>query len=328
MKTSVKISAILLFTLSLLACPKGPGIIPEEKKPESNTLKIATYNILDFEDDHYQNVADFIKKHKIEVIVFEEIQPADIAPLKKVLLPAYKKAFGEYISTVQCSSEEGTDNSDRNDDVIAFSIYPIEDISLISSGSTIDPATNSYTQPPRDILRFKVTVNSKELWIYSGHLKSGVDESSQVKRRAQASSLREYITANHNILTENIVILGDMNTMGDNTDRDGGLIGPSDFITNQLDYDITGGSPSTIGTMGHLLMRADTDDANDFYSVNYEFYPNTRTHEYKPYAYLSVLDHIIVSPNLWINISKDGVFIDDAMDPYSDHWPIICELSL
>ncbi|MDC7126723.1 MAG: endonuclease/exonuclease/phosphatase family protein [Spirochaetales bacterium] len=289
----------------------------DESEDTENSLRIACWNMEDFSiSGSYTAAAEFVSSEEVDVIVMEETQSDDEAGLESALkIEGITMPYTSY-----CAANSGEDG------FLIFSKYEIENTGKVAYSSAVDPVSGdtmsfAYHRP---VYCFEIVFNEHEVVFYVCHLDSGTAETDQKRRRAQSSALRQYILSNDDTSSGYIVILGDMNTMGDGINRDGGLIGPSDFTDNELDFDIKGSTVDTIGTLGHLLMKADSDSINDFISINYSLLPKKRTQQYKTSTYLSLLDHIIVSPSLYEKCIASSLKIKTDWSSYSDHYPVVC----
>ncbi len=256
-------------------------------------LTIASYNVLDFSRTNaYDDVADFVSQKNVDILLLQEVQTDD------------EDAFSAALNTASASLQhvEFATLSYGADNLACFSKYPISNVSSILTGTYEDPISgNSYSMSYiRPIFRFRVTANTKTIWFYVAHLKAGSATDEIEQRRAQSYALEQYIMNTHSARSELIVIAGDMNT----TTSD-------DLVDN--------------GTLGYLTLKSDSDDTNDFISVNYELIPSSYT-----YGSSKVLDHIILSPvayDLYISNSVEVPILDPYNKP-SDHNPIILSLDI
>lgn len=270
---------------------------------------IVAYNVEDFSNsrvsvsESFEGIARFISTNGgdgADVIVFEEIQTPDEAPLSNALA-----SLGYVFPYFVYSDQPGMDDEDvwYNDYVAVASRYPISDVDSILSGNNYDPVSGSYADAPRNILKFKVTFDGgNEVWFYGCHLKASSGEENVQKRCGQAYALQQYILTNHDVTTENVILLGDMNT---------GL----------PDYEIR-----DTNTLNILCFENDADGANDFTPVNYNFLSGTFTHS----VYWSYLDHILLSPAAMSHYVSGSVTVPtnwySTNDALADHYPVYLDL--
>ncbi len=266
----------------------------------TDLVTIATYNVENFdlggdEKAQYSYIAQFAMDENIEILVVQEMQTrdSDISGFSTALTNiGYPMVF-----------QGNTSMSDGFNAIGVWSKYPIpvQENILNSAG-------------PRSIYRFKVQVGVNEIWFYGCHLKSGAKKYAFEIRVEQAAKLEEYITNNHDLQNDNIVILGDMNTMGYN----GGV--NEDFTAK--------------GTLVHLEFRSDDDETNDFTAVNYRLLDSSEHYTFpgENEKYKSLLDHIILSRNAMKNHYETGSVYIPRQDGFgehepSDHYPVVLELA-
>ena len=170
----------------------GPGV----------DVTVATFNVKDLKNENSPlNTAKFIADEDVDIIVFQEIQTSDEIVLKTELAN-----LGVTMPHIVFN------NDSFGDDISVWSKYPVTECYSFIKGFFPDPVTGCDVRVPRYILKFKVMVDSHEVWFYSCHLKAGDGEENLVKRRAQAYALSNYIKTTHVEESENIIILGDINT--------------------------------------------------------------------------------------------------------------------
>jgi len=256
------------------------------------TYTIMTYNVEKFDKGGeisggtYDTIATIIKTNQADVLNLCEVENngGDEANFASALTTT-----GWTMNYHSFSSM-----SDDYNSIGTFSRYSISDVSEI-----LDPPG------PRSIYRYKVTFASgSAVWFYGCHLKSGTTLSDQNERIAQAQALANYIRANHNLVTDYIVLLGDMNTM------------------NSGDW--TSGN-----TVSLLELKDDANSSNDFTSFGRTvIYPNTTTFNYPSGL---TLDHIIVSPalmNKYVSASAKRIGSGYAADNPTDHYAVRIKITL
>lgn len=297
------LAVLLLFSLSACSDDDSDPILPIDA-----TVRIASYNVEDFGNtDAYTKIAGFIKDYSIDIVVFCEINPYDMAQFASTL----SSAGVSMPYSLMDPAVAGTTNNEWYDDQIAiFSKWPITNGEWILQGNYLDPVSGQTVNAPRKIMKAKVVVTGNDgtagLWFYGGHLKAMPD--SEDRRRAQAYALSKYILANHNYKTDKIAIAGDMNTLDETPELD---------LNNKQ------------STLSYLSTRWDNDSANDFYPVNWLHLPEQPTYvNWQNYSNPSVLDHIILSPALYSSYVAGSVGVFTHSDGQSDHWPVYLELRL
>jgi len=286
-------------------------------------IRIAYLNAEDFNSDKdagtgtYGVVADLILTNAIDIMLFCENSPWDARMLGEAL-SARGISMTHRITTSNTSNPE--DDGIFDDEISLWSRFAITDFSQVLRGYYLDPVSNTSVNAPRYILRACVDVGGRSFWFYGGHLKatSTATLADDIKRRrAQAHALENYIKANHNPVTDYIVILGDMNT----TER------PGDTSEAVPDFD-------DAGTLGRLTLKSDNpgNTANDFTAVNATHLPMPGGYTWASYTgtWQSLLDHIILSPALYARYVPGSVAIlFKGIEPrISDHYPVTLKISL
>lgn len=258
-------------------------------------IRVGCWNLNDCDMDdgitRYAEIAAIIKAAGINVILLCEVQQddengADISNLQDALSSAGWPL--EYQTSVETGGE---------DDVAVLSSYPI--------ASTATIVTPSGSEWPRPMMRADVSINGQVLHLLVGHLKAMEDNTSLMKRRAQASALASYIRT-AGLSSGYVVIGGDMNTVaaGDRAD----------------DATISATYPQA--TLDYLQLLDDADSTNNFWASNENAIPGESTHRLG-----SVLDHLILSP------AATGAYVTGTVDVYgtaacSDHFPVYLDLDL
>ena len=263
-------------------------------------LVFSTYNLYDLKNrDAYRNLAKFIKEKNISLMVSQEIQTQDKEPLLKEL-----NALG-VDADIQFSTYGGFGGDEGNDYLAVISLWPIDEVNTILNGRYQDPVSQSYYNfsNMRPVLEIKLKVFDKPLTVFNLHLKAQspwpVCDDCIKKRRAQAHALEEYIIDNYNPVSDEIIIAGDANT------------------ATQTDEDFKEGS-----TLDILTLKTDDIDENDFLSVNYE-YKREATHT----RYPSIMDHIILSPELLKRYVDGSIDIITPSGTPSDHKALLLKLT-
>ncbi len=172
-----------------------------------------------------------------------------------------------------------TSMSDSYNSIMIVSRFPISNTSEIlkSSGNT------------RSILRAEVDIpGGQSLWVYGCHLKAR--SSGLNKRKQEAQNLADYIKNNNNPEQDNIIIVGDMNT-------------------TELP-----GEAGNNSTLGYMALKDDSNQNNDFLTINYTYIPNKHTQYWQTHDKQSTLDHLISSNSL---TSK---YVSDSVDVVPTEW--------
>jgi len=256
------------------------------------TYTIMTYNVENFDKGGeisggtYSTIAATIKTNQADVLNLCEVQNND----------GDEASFASALTTAGWTMNHHafSSMSDDYNSIGAFSRYSISDVSEI-----LDPPG------PRTIYRYKVTFASgSAVWFYGCHLKSGTQTAAEDLRVEQAQALANYLRANHNLDTDYIVLLGDMNTM--NT---------GDWTTGR--------------TVALLELKDDADASNDFTSFGRTvIYPNTTTFNYPSGL---TLDHIVISPALmtkYVSGSAMRIGSGTASSNPTDHYAVRIKITL
>lgn len=266
-----------------------------------------TYNVENFDkggdiaSGTYTEIANIVKTNNTDIINLCEVQSTDN---DEASFNAALTASGWPMAHHAFSSL-----SDNYNSIGYFSRYPISDVSEILSANA------------RTIYRYKMTVEDKEIWFYGCHLKSSTNSASEKRRKKEAKRLANYIRGNHHDLaSEYIVILGDMNTM--NT---------GDWSENPP---ATGGK----STVDYLELRDDSDPSNNFTSItrlkatiNFSGAGSSDYTTTWNYPNGLPLDHIILSPALYakyIDETKYRVGSGNKHTNPSDHYLVTLRIRL
>lgn len=300
--------ALLFLTLTATSCSDddSSSSASSSSAPASIKLTIASYNVEDFSySGAYATIANYVKTAQIDVIFLCETQlpgqdsdtTGDEAPFAAALTAAgWSMPYHQFIE------------ADNYNAIGIFSRYPISDVAPVVDGTFVDPVGKTSIASVRPMMQTKVTLpTGRAVWFYGAHLRAM--SSGLAERRAQAHAFEEFIKTKPgvNVLTDYIVVCGDLNT------TQGPSANPSDF--------------STTGTLGYLSLKYDdaTDTANNFTPVNYTFLPTAYSYP----SYPSLLDHIILSPAAYANYVSGSVSVSDyngsTANP-SDHLPVTCQI--
>ncbi|NPV02320.1 MAG: hypothetical protein HPY53_13170 [Brevinematales bacterium] len=280
------------------------------KSHQTNTLSIklvrnnseviiATYNIADLLiADSHDYLAKWIKSANVDIIVLEEIQPEDAALLDSALTSnGVSLPYHGY--TIQYGFP--------SDYIAVWSKWPVYDASDIVYPVYTDPlsGTNISLSYLRPVFKFRINVlGSYPVWFYAAHLKAEFDLDplflNLQKRRTQAQIIQDTILAVQNIYTDQIVILGDMNTAL-----------TEDFDSGQ--------------TVEILSFQNDNpaNPSNDFIPINATFLPPDA---WTISTFSSRLDHILLSPALFPYYVSNSVNIPHPSPSPSDHYPVVITL--
>jgi len=276
---------------------EAPGVCVDGACRRSFT--VATFNLYDLTlPGAHASVARYIAARDIDLILFQEIQPADAADLAQSLA-------AEGVDMHYAFSARGGYGGDIGDDYLAvFSRNPLTAHETILGGTYPDPVTGEAFsfQYMRPVHRVSLNVHGHDLTVYNLHLKAQVPfpecDGCLERRRAQARALETYILEHDAPETELVLVAGDANSA--------------------LDEDFEPGN-----TLDLLTLRSDdpANTANDLTPVNYT-YRRESTH----LDFDSLLDHIILSPALMTRYLPDSVEIVAPEGRPSDHKSVLLRL--
>jgi len=289
-----RIPRIILLALtiawSLTACSDDESSSTTGPTNSRYPITIMSWNVENFEAaGAFANIAAEVKKQAVDILVLCEVQDddSDEANFTAALSSAGWTMPHHSLSSMQ----------DRFNAIGVFSRYAITATAEVTGASG-----------PRDIYKITVSLtNGKAITLYGCHLKSGANRDSYNQRVAQSSALASYIRTNHTLSTDYVVVLGDMNSMGD------GGSGNADFASG--------------GTLENLTLKDDGEPSNDFLAVNYTYLPSSDTHSFP-----SLLDHIILSPQASSRYIPGSVAVPTTPWSggaiYSDHRPVLLQLNM
>ncbi|PKN44397.1 MAG: hypothetical protein CVU59_11730 [Deltaproteobacteria bacterium HGW-Deltaproteobacteria-17] len=260
---------------------------------------VATFNLYDLAlRDAPANLARYIAEQGIDLILFQEIQPADAADIVQSLA-------AEGVEMHQAFSSRGGYGGEPGDDYLAvFSRVPLASQETILGGTYRDPVTGesfSFTYM-RPVLRVGLTVSGENLVVYNLHLKAQVPfpdcEDCLALRRTQAFALETYVLDHDDPEADLILVGGDANSA--------------------LTEDFEPGN-----TLDRLTLRSDNPAgvANDFTAVNDQY-----RHESTHLDFDSLLDHLILSPSLMARYLPDSVEVIAPAGRPSDHKSVLLRL--
>lgn len=260
---------------------------------------IATFNAADLgiAGDH-DLLAKWLKSAGVDIIVLQEIQTEDAALLDSALT-SNGVSLPYHVFTIQYGYP--------NDYIAVWSKWPVYDASDIVYPVYTDPisGTNISLSYLRPVFKFRINVlGSYPVWFYAAHLKAEYELDPTFlnlqKRRTQAQIIQDTILATQNIYTDQIVILGDMNTAL-----------PEDFDSGQ--------------TLDILSFHNDNpaNPSNDFIPINATFLPDDA---WTISTFSSRLDHILLSPGLFPYYVSNSVNIPHPSPSPSDHYPVVITL--
>ena len=263
-------------------------------------LTVATFNLYDLTlPGAHANVARFIAGRGIDLILFQEIQPADAADLAQSLA-------AEGVQMHYAFSARGGYGGDIGDDYLAvFSRAPLTAHETILGGAYPDPVTGEWFdfRYMRPVHRVALTVHGHDLTVYNLHLKAQVPfpdcTGCLERRRAQARALETYVLTHDAPETDLLLVAGDANSA--------------------LAADFEPGN-----TLDLLTLRSDNPAgaANDLTPVNYT-YRRESTH----LNFDSLLDHLILSPALMTRYIPDSVEVIAPAGHPSDHKAVLLRLA-
>ncbi len=293
---------LTIFIIFLSSCGKKINSNSStEKHYQKQELVVSTFNLYDLKNKNaYKNLALFIKKYNIDIMLVQEIQVDD----KKDILSALEKLNLKRYINFSKSNKYSYNGSEGEDYLAIISKYPIKDIESILLKKSKDPISNKSYYSPRPVLKAKINVFNKDITFFNIHLKAQSPwrncSNCIQKRRASANLLSKYILKNYNPEKEFIVIAGDANT-----------------ATPDQKADFEKGS-----TLDILTLKTDNNPKNDFIAVNYTYKKEGTHTKHKG----SLMDHILLSPFLFKNYVKNSVDIITPEGKPSDHKSVILKL--
>lgn len=269
------------------------------------TIRIATWNVRDCAAtdavtkeriSFHDRIAQTIQSHGLDIVAFQEIQADSGNGGDIALLSVALAKAGWAMPFTAVVDAKGSD------DLAIFSRYKIVD-----QGSLLLPANADPW--PRPGIYARISIGQTFLDVYGFHFKALGDPRSEEARKAQAKALAHYLKERYNdgLKTANIVLAGDFNTAN-----------PGDLA--KLD-----------STLSYLRLAHDEDPANDLLDTNFTFKKDSPT--FVDSRYSSVLDHILLSPGLAKGVSREKIFIFEALPgigriPTSDHHIVAVDLGL
>jgi endonuclease/exonuclease/phosphatase family metal-dependent hydrolase len=282
----------------------GPDLVVPVSSPKTDAgleVTLATWNVEGFDrggqtpSGTYAGIAAALKNASVEVAAFEEVQSDD---LPKFVAAA--QALGWTMPYSSCSSL-----SDHYNALAVASKYPIVEASEI-----LAPAGKW----PRSVYKVRIDIG-KGLTLFVAHLKSGADNTALQQRRDEAAALGAYLRTAYGdaLATENLVILGDMNSMS------------------------AGDRGDTLSTLSLLQLREDGSPADDFTSMTESLLSSPDAYSWEGVVSglwtQSALDHLILSPRARTNYVAGSLQIhrsDPAvtMTANSDHYPVVLDIKL
>jgi endonuclease/exonuclease/phosphatase family metal-dependent hydrolase len=322
---------VLVFALILSACSTiDDGITDDDEiwNGEPSVYTIMSYNICGFDKGfyigtggqerltYYYEIAEIVKTNNASVLCLQEVSNG--WGKEPQLLQNFIQALSRLAHPMRYFAQ--TSYSDSLNSVAHCSRYPVSSVAELPP-SPENP--NQTWERMRTVQRYKVTFPGKiDVWFYGCHFSSATDEEYAALRKGEAKNLAKYIREHHDLRTERIMILGDMNTiMAEDW--------PQDLIAEPIPTKIPAGDPRNC-TLAYLLFH-DTNDPSVFFTslTALEIYP-TATYMEEPDWF--PLDHFILSPVLYKNhyvpastkLLKAGGIDENP----SDHYPLICKLLL
>lgn len=280
---------LLLIIIFMFSCDEERRPTRDPYEPPSDRVTIMSWNVEQFlAQNPYINIASIVKRSKADILMISESQSESgedektlATALSELKWPMPYHAYATYW-----------------DGLGVFSRYPIKSTAQVV-----------YSSGPRNIYQVVILLpNNQEITLYGAHLKSGTDLYSFEKRLSQSSDLATYIRRYHDLSRDQVIILGDMNTMG--------------TTPGEPNEDFEAGS-----TLDRLCLKDDDDPNNDFIPVNKTYLPEVDTHHWP-----SLLDHIILSPGAMVDYIENSISVLltpwSGIYTYSDHRPVILQLSI
>lgn len=264
----------------------------DRNSDEPTTVTVCAYNVENFDlggdaDGQYDRIAEFVADRDVDILAVEEIQnnaDGDDASL-----------FGEALENASHPMPYSgmSAMSDGFNALGVWSRFPLSDMAEILSENT------------RTVYRFTADIDGASIVFFVCHLKSGSDEKSLAKRTTEASRIEQHIVRKYDPASQNIILLGDMNTMCD-----------ADFEAS--------------GTLSYLSLQSNNPEntTDDFIPVNLTELPDAPTYP----SYGSILDHILLSPAAHALYIAGSIQIPtpDGGGPHgpSDHYPVMLSLAI
>ena len=298
----------------------------------SSTLRIATYNLLNFSDedereDDFRNIIEFINP---DIIVVQEV----------VGQTGYVKFRSDVLDIVHPNTWEGAPfiNQSAQQDIALF--YKAENFSFQNT-SEVPTAQSSGT---RDVIEWVMVHNQSgiEFNLYGVHLKASSGDSNANQRLEEATVLRNYL----NTFSENsyFIVAGDFNIYSNNSssepafgmltgeteNNNGQLFDPINRIghwhNNSSFADVHTQSPRTTNFGGGAT--GGMDDRFDWLFVSQNLLDNTSSMFYLEETYVAFGNdgnHFNDAINNGNNSSVPND-IADALHEASDHLPVYMDV--
>ena len=298
----------------------------------SSTLRIATYNLLNFSDedereDDFRNIIEFINP---DIIVVQEV----------VGQTGYVKFRSDVLDIVHPNTWEGASfiNQSAQQDIALF--YKAENFSFQNT-SEVPTAQSSGT---RDVIEWVMVHNQSgiEFNLYGVHLKASSGDSNANQRLEEATVLRNYL----NTFSENsyFIVAGDFNIYSNNSssepafgmltgeteNNNGQLFDPINRIghwhNNSSFADVHTQSPRTTNFGGGAT--GGMDDRFDWLFVSQNLLDNTSSMFYLEETYVAFGNdgnHFNDAINNGNNSSVPND-IADALHEASDHLPVYMDV--
>jgi len=263
---------------------------------------------------YYREIAEIVKTNDVALLCMQEV--SDGFGEQTNTLAIFSQALSSVSHPMPWFGQTKHDSGSDGLNTVAYcSQYPVSQISELPPDAAVP------WEHMRTVQRYKATFPGNiAVWFYGCHFSSAADPWYANLRKSEAKNIAKYIRQHHNLRTDRIVILGDMNTrMAEDW--------PEGLIADPIPEKIPAGNPVDC-TLAYLLFH-DTGDPSVFFTslTHLAIYP-TATYMTEPDWF--PLDHIILSPALYrdhyvpdsARLIKQG---GDAENP-SDHYPLICKL--
>jgi len=295
---------------------------------EPSEYTIMSYNICGFDQGfyigtggeeritYYAEIAQIVKTNNVQVLCLQEV--SDGWGNEPRLLENFVRTLSNISHPMRYFAH--TSFSDGLNSVAYCSRYPVSNVAELPPSPENPNQTWEYM---RTVQRYKVTFPGNiDVWFYGCHFSSATDPYYADLRKGEAKNLAKYIREHHDLRTERIMILGDMNTiMAEDW--------PQDIIDDPFPEKIPAGNPQDC-TLAYLLFHDTNDPSVFFTSLTHLYIYPTATYMMEPDWF--PLDHFILSPVLYrdhyVPDSTKLLKVGGIDENPSDHYPLICKLLL
>jgi len=318
---------------TLVDCPTAPAT-PGDRRTNKGVLSVVTYNAewLFYDGgsggsvcpgsgcpwpdqasatQHFRSIASVLSNLDADIVVMQEVESC--ASLNRLL--GYMSNGASYKPYMV----KGTDTSTGQQVGIITKVDPIMNVirtenrvSYPIAGSKCG-STSSGTYGVSKHLYTKFRVNGITIALASAHYLAYPDDKTRcVQREAQATVLRDFVRAQTNFNTEEVIILGDLNDYDDVVIDAAGSVPISSVLKIQREV-----SSPNLYNIAALETRQ-----TERYSSWYDRNGNCRDDGGNEHT---SIDHLLVSSGLRSRITSmkfDHSYTASCSSTYSDHFPI------